>query len=132
MTNFHQNLAQVASARLFELKLLEILETLIVTICMGPLSGLTTHTYVDGLHGPHPTQETMLLRFYVQLTNGHCVFLRQLSSADLPPELCLASALKLEKQLFSHIFTKKVKRQCSSKTVMKSKATAEVPKQDRE
>ena len=59
---------------------------------------------------------------------------------DLPPELRLASALKLEKQLFSHIFTstfvtlakKKVKRQCSSKTVMKSKATAELPKQDRE
>ena len=59
---------------------------------------------------------------------------------DLPQELRLASALKLEKQLLSHIFTstfvtlaeKKVKRQCSSKRVMKSKATAELPKQDRE
>ena len=58
MTKFYLNLAHVASARLFELKLLELLETLIVTICMGPLSGLTTQTYVDGLHGPHPTQET--------------------------------------------------------------------------
>ena len=70
MTNFYQNLAHVASARLFELKLLELLETLVVAICMGPLSGLTTQTYVDGLHGPHPTQETMLLRFHVQWTNG--------------------------------------------------------------
>ena len=58
MTNFHQNLAHVASARLFQLKLLELLETLIVTISMDPLSALTTQTYVDGLHGPHPTQET--------------------------------------------------------------------------
>ena len=41
-----------------------------ITICMDPLFGLTTQTYVDGFHGPHPTQETVLLRFYVQLTKG--------------------------------------------------------------
>ena len=78
----------------------------------------------------------MLLRFYVQLTNGQLRILGAIiwrgSSADLPPELRLASALKLEKQLFSHIFTKEVKRQGSAKTAMKSKAPAEVPKQDRE
>ena len=54
-------------------------------------------------------------------------------------QLRLASALKLEKQLFSHIFSstfvtlakQKVKRQRSSKrAIMKSKATAELPKQD--
>ena len=79
----------------------------------------------------------MLLHFYVQLTNGQLrilgAFIWRGSSADLPPELRLASALKLEKQLlFVTLAKKKVKRQCSSKTVMKSKATAELPKQDRE
>ena len=83
MANFHQNLARVAGARLFQLNLLELLETLIITICMDPLFGLTTQTYVDGLHGPHPTKETALLRFYVHWPMGNCLFLRQLSSADL-------------------------------------------------
>ena len=49
------------------------------------------------------------------------------------------SHVKLDEQLFSHIFTsmfvmlakKKVKRQCSSKSFVKSKATAELSKQDR-
>ena len=80
MTNFHQNLAHVAGARLFWLKLLELLETLIITICMDALFGLTTQTYVEG---PHPTQETAPLRFYVRWTTGNCLLLGQLSSADL-------------------------------------------------
>ena len=39
---------------------------------MDPLFGLTTQTYVDGLHGPHPTQETALLRFYVHIIWKSC------------------------------------------------------------
>ena len=79
----------------------------------------------------------------IAISFSSCSNYYQLNSTNtynIPPELRLASALKLETQLFSHIFTstfvtlakKKVKRQCSSKTVMNSKATAEVPKQDRE
>ena len=58
---------------------------------MDPLFGLITQTYVDGHHGPHPTQETARLRFYVKLTDGQLRILAAIilrgSSADLPPEL---------------------------------------------
>ena len=145
MIALHQSLASGASARIFQLELLELLETLIITPCMVLSFGLTMQT-------PWPTSWWLLpagakqcscVFKHSQLTNGQLRILGAIiqrgSRGDLPPELRVVQRLKNHYHLKSscfHIFVmlakKKVDRQCRSSRFMNSKAAVGLLKQDRE